>query len=81
MTVGPLEPLGHCQKVVSLSILYKYYFGECLSELAELVPVPFSQRKSTRCSDRVHDFSVSIPRQHNDAYVKISFLAQLDSCL
>ena len=45
--VGPslsasLEPLAHCQNVASLSLFYRYYFGRCSSELAELVPLPFS---------------------------------------
>ena len=47
-TVGPslaasLEPLAHCQNVASLSLSDRYYFGRCSSELAQLVPLPFSQ--------------------------------------
>ena len=46
-TVGPslaasLEPLAHRQNVASLSLFYRYYFGRCSSELAQLVPLPFS---------------------------------------
>ena len=46
-TVGPslaasLEPLAHRRNVASLSLFYRYYFGRCSSELAELVPLPFS---------------------------------------
>ena len=37
-----LEPLAHCQNVASLSLFYRYYFGRCFSELAELVLLPFS---------------------------------------
>ena len=45
--VGPslaasLELLAHCRNVASLSLFYRYYFGRCSSELAQLVPVPFS---------------------------------------
>ena len=41
-TVGPslsasLEPLAHRQNVASLSLFYRYYFGRCSSELAQLV--------------------------------------------
>ena len=36
------KPLAHCQNVTSLSLLYRYYFGRCSSELAELVLLPFS---------------------------------------
>ena len=41
-TVGPslaasLEPLAHCQNVASLSLFFRYYFGRCSSEVAQLV--------------------------------------------
>ena len=36
-----LEPLAHRQNVASLSLFYRYYFGRCSSELAQLVPLPF----------------------------------------
>ena len=75
-TVGPslaasLEPLAHHRKVASL--FYRYYFGRCSSELAQLVPLPFSQRRSTRYSDIFHDFSVTISRCYKDVYVNSSF--------
>ena len=46
-TVGPslavsLDSLAHCGNVASLSLFYRYYFGRCSSELAQLVPLPFS---------------------------------------
>ena len=46
-TVGPslagaLKPLAHCQNVASLSLFYRCCFGRCSSELAQLVPLPFS---------------------------------------
>ena len=73
-TVGPslaasLEPLAHRRNVASLSLFYRYYFGRCSSELAELVPLPYSRGRSTRYSDRLHDFSVTIPRCYKDVYV------------
>ena len=60
-TIGPslaasLEPLAHRRNVASLSLFYRYYFGRCSSELAELVPLPYSRGRSTRYSDRLHDF-------------------------
>ena len=33
-------------------------FGKSTSELAQFVPLPFSPGRSTRYSDRLHDFSV-----------------------
>ena len=46
-TVGPslaasLESLAHRRNVASLSLLYRYYFGRCSSEVAQLVPLPYS---------------------------------------
>ena len=46
-TVGPslsasLKPLAHRRNVASLSLFYRYYFGGCSSELARLVPLPYS---------------------------------------
>ena len=77
-TVGPslaasLELLAHCRNVVSLSLFYRYYFGRCSSELAQLVPLPYSQRRSTCYSDGLHDFSVTIPRCYKDVYVNSFF--------
>ena len=45
-----LEPLAHRQNVASLSLFYRDYFGS-LSELAELVTLPFSGGSSTCYSD------------------------------
>ena len=77
-TVGPslaasLEPLARCWNVANLSLFYRYYFGRCSSELAKLAPLPHSQGRSTRYSDRLHDFSVTIPRCYKDAYVNSFF--------
>ena len=83
-TVGPLlaaslEPLAHRRNVASLSLFYRYYFGRCSSELAQLVPLPFSRGRSTRYSDRLHRLhSVTIPRCYKMSMSTVSFLAQLD---
>ena len=68
-----LEPLAHCRNVASLSLFYRYYFGRCSSELAQLVPLPFSRGRSTRYSDRLHNFSVTILRCYKDVYVNSFF--------
>ena len=77
-TVGPslaasLELLAHRQNVASLSNFYMYYYGRCSSELAELVPLPYSRGRSTRYSDRLHDFSVGIARCYKDVCVNSFF--------
>ena len=78
-TVGPslaasLEPLAHPRNVASLSLFYRYYFGRCSSELVQLVPLPYSQGRSTCYFDRSHDFCVTIPRCcYKDVYVNSFF--------
>ena len=68
-----LETLADRQNVASLSLFYRYYFGRCSSELAQLVPFPFSRGRSTHYSNRMHEFSVTIPRCYKDVYVKSFF--------
>ena len=71
--VASLGPLAHRRNLASLSLFYRYYFGRYSSELAQLVPLPYSRGRSTRYSDRLHDFSVSIPRCYKDVYVNSFF--------
>ena len=51
---------NHQHNVASLSLFYSYYFGRYSSTLAQLVPLPYSQGRSTDYSDRLHDFSATI---------------------
>ena len=82
-TVGPslavsLEPLAHCQNVVNLSLFYRYYFGKCSSELAHLVPLPYSQGRSTCYSDYMIFLSPFLDAAKMSMST-VFFLAQLDS--
>ena len=77
-TVGPLlaaslEPLAYRRNVASLIIFYRYYFGRCSSELAQLDPLRFSRCRSTRYSNRLHGFPVTIPVCNKDVYVNSFF--------
>ena len=67
------EPLYHCWNVASLSLFCRYYFDRWSSELAQLVTLLYSQGRSTCYSDRLYDFSVSIPRCYKDIYVNSFF--------
>ena len=40
---GSLEHLAHRRNVSSLSLFYRYYFGRCSSDLAQLVLLPYSR--------------------------------------
>ena len=62
------EPLAHHRNVVSLSLFYRYYFGRCSLELAQLVPLP-SSRGGLLITDILHVFSVTIPKCYKDVYV------------
>ena len=69
--VGPspsasLEPLAYCWNGASLSLFYMYSFGRCSAELSQLVPLPYSQGRSTLYSNKLHDFSVTIARHYRD---------------
>ena len=77
-TVGPsltasLAASAHHRNVASSSFFYNYYFGRCSSELSQLVPLPYFRGRSTRYSERLHDFSVTIRRCYKDIYVKRFF--------
>ena len=66
-TVGPslaasVKPVAHYGNVASLTLFYGYYFGRYLSQLAQLVPLPYYQGRSNCYPDWLHDFSVTIPR-------------------
>ena len=74
-----LEPLAHRRNLASLSLFCRYCFGRCSSELAQLVPLPFSRGRFTRYSDRLHDFPVNIPRFTRMSVSTVSFLARLNS--
>ena len=73
LLAASLELLAHRQNMASLSLFYSYLFGRCSSELAQLIPLPFSRGRSNRYSDRLHDFSVTIPRCCKDVYVNSFF--------
>ena len=77
-TVGPLlaaslEPLAYHQNVARLNLFYRYYFGRCSFELAQLVTLPYSRGRSTCYSDRFHDFSITIPKCYKDVNVNSFF--------
>ena len=83
-TVGPslaisLEYLALRRNVASLSLFYRYYFGRCSSELAQLVPIPFSLGRSTCYSDRLHGFLSPFLDVTRMSMSTVSILTQLNS--
>ena len=76
--VGPslaasFESLAQRRNVTSFCLFCRYYFGRCSSELTQLIPLPFSRGRSTSYSDRLHDFSVTIPKCYKDVYANSFF--------
>ena len=77
---GSFEPLAHRRSVASLRLFCKYYFGWCSSGLAQLVSLNYSRGRSTRYSDILHGFSVTIQLDVKRMSMStVSFIAQLDS--
>ena len=58
---------------MNMSPFYRYYFGRCSSELAQLVSLPYSRGRPNHYFDKLHDFSVTIPRCYKDVYVNSFF--------
>ena len=65
------EPLHHRRNVASLRLFYRYYFGRCSSELAQLVLRLYSRGVPNRYFDRLIFFT--IPRCYNNVYVNSFF--------
>ena len=68
-----LNPCLIVEMLPALSLFYKYCFGRCSSELAQLVPLPYSRGRSTQYSDRLHDYSITIRRCYKDVDVNSFF--------
>ena len=73
------HPDDHRRNVASLSHFYRYYFGRCSSEPAQLVPLPYSHGRSTCYSDKLHDFLSLFLYVTGISLLPVSFLALLDS--
>ena len=49
-----LEPMAHGGNEASLSLFYRYYLDRCSSEMTQLVPLPYSQGRSTQLNSGIH---------------------------
>ena len=77
-TTGPslatsFKHLARHRNVARLRLFYRHYFSRCSSELADSFPLFYSWGRSTRYSDRLYYFSVTIRRCYKDAYVNSFF--------
>ena len=62
--------LSNCSQFKSFILALLW---QMLSELAQLVSLPFSQNRATCYFDRLHDFSVAILRCFKDVYINSFF--------
>ena len=76
-----LEPFAHCQSLVSLSLFYRYCFCRCSSKLAQLVALPYPQRRSTCYLIDWMIFLSPFPDVTRTSMSTVFLLAQLDSML
>ena len=60
---------------ISINLLYDHAWNTGLLNywIAQLVSLLYSWGSSTRCADRLYDFSVTIPRCYEDVYVNSFF--------
>ena len=56
-----LQALPHRRDVTSLNLFYKYFYGKCSSELADLVPPKCVTVRSTSFSEQMYCHTVNSP--------------------
>ena len=83
-TIGPslaasLEPLAHRGNAASLSLLYRYYFDRCSSELTQLVPLLFLEGGLLVVLIDSMIFLSAFPDVPRMSMSTVSFHPQLDS--
>ena len=50
-----------------------YIVGRCSCKLVQLITIRSSRGNPTRCSNRLYDFSVTVPKCYKDVYVNCFF--------
>ena len=55
-----LDLMSLCCKFASLSLFYRYYFGQCSDELAACIPPPMARPLSTRQASFAHNCCVEL---------------------
>ena len=73
-----LKPLAHCQNEASLNLLYRYYFGRCSSELAQLFPFFILNRGLIIILIDCMIFLTTYLDAERISTITVSFIAQLD---
>ena len=71
-----LPELEFRRDVTSLSLFYRYFYGNCSDELHAIIPSPLLRGRLTRGTESAHSHSLTIPSGHTSSYKK-SFLPRL----
>ena len=79
LLAASLEPLAHCRSEATISLFCRYYYVRYSSELAELVPLPYSCGRSIRYSNRLDNFLSLFLDVVRMSLSTVSFLPRLDS--
>ena len=64
-----LDYLSHRRNVAFLSNIYRYFHGDCSSELANCMPAPLQWLRCTRLSTSSHPYSVHFPNSRVNQYI------------
>ena len=70
-----LQPLSHRSNVASLSLFYRYYYGDCSAELHELVPKHRDFSRVTRFAKQAgeHPHYLRLPKIKSKFYLDSFF--------
>lgn len=63
-----LQSLSHRRNVASLSIFYRYFHGNCSTDLANCMPRLFLRPRCTKLSSSSHPYSVQLPNARVNQY-------------
>ena len=65
--------LAHYQNKANLSLFYRCHFGSCSSNSVKSISLPYSHEMIICDANKLHDFSVIIPRCLKNVYVSSFF--------
>ena len=63
-----LDSLSLRRRVASLTIFYKYYFGNCSREIKSIMPLPLLRPRNTRQASVSHTYCVRLEQARIDRY-------------
>ena len=74
-----LQPLSHCLNVASLALFYRYFHGNCSSDLANCMPPLLPRPRCTRLASSCHPYSLHLPNAKVIQILSLSSLSLVNS--